>query len=182
MDNRKKTGVLLQICQLGKPILRKKAKEVKNIKDKNVQELIDNLIATVLDVDGVGIAATQVYQPLRIFILASHPNPRYPKAPKMQPEVIINPQIISTSPKKTKDWEGCLSIPQVRGLVPRYNSIELEYLTRDGKKEKKVFKGFVARIVQHEYDHIEGKVFLDRLDSTFDIVTEKEYQKIIARK
>ena len=88
-------GDLLQVAQLGHPVLRKKAKPVKNINDPSVQELIDNLIMTVMDVDGVGIAAPQVYKSLRLFILASHPNPRYPKAPKMKPTAVINPKIIS---------------------------------------------------------------------------------------
>ena len=96
-------GDLLQIAQLGHTVLRKKAKQVKNNKDYSVQKLIDDLITTAIDVDGVGIAAPQVYKSLRIFILASHPNPRYPKAPKMKPMAVINPQIISISKEKKKD-------------------------------------------------------------------------------
>ena len=174
-------GVLLQVAQLGHSVLRRKAKPVKSI-DSVIQKLIDDLITTVMDADGVGIAAPQVYQSLRIFILASHPNPRYPHAPKMKPTAIINPKIISLSKERAKDWEGCLSIPGIRALVPRHRQIEVEYTDRQGKRRKKNFADFVARIFQHEYEHLDGTVFLDKIDSTKDIITEKEYQKIIKKK
>lgn len=170
---------LLQIAQLGHPVLRRKAVVVKNVADKGIQTLIDDLILTIKDIDGVGIAAPQVYESKRIFILASHPNLRYPKAPKMKPLAVINPKIMAHSNKMIKDWEGCLSIPGIRALVPRYQSITVEFTTRKGKLEKRQFQGFVARIFQHEYDHLEGLIFLDRIESTKDIITEKEYQKLI---
>lgn len=172
-------GTLLQIAELGNPVIRKQAREVHNIADTELQQLIDDLVTTVEDVDGVGIAAPQVYNSIRVFILASHPNPRYPKAPKMKPTAIINPSIITKSKKIQKDWEGCLSIPGIRGLIPRHSSITVEYTSREGKKVIKTFKDFVARIFQHEYDHLEGIVFLDRVETPKDLITEKEYQKLI---
>src|SRR3989344_8780836 len=178
---KKTTGELLQVAQLGHQILRKKAKQVKEVKNPTVQKLIDNLIATVMDVDGVGIAAPQVYKSLRIFILASHPNPRYPKAPKMNPTAIINPKIISYSKEKKKDWEGCLSIPGIRGLIPRHYSINVEFTNRDGARLKKTYKDFVARIFQHEHDHLEGIMFVDRVESSKDLISEKEYQKMMKK-
>ena len=178
---KKINGDLLQIAQLGHPVLRKKAKAAKDIKNPAVQKLIDDLIVTVMDVDGVGIAAPQVYKSLRIFILASHPNPRYPKAPKMKPTAVINPKIISFSKEKKKDWEGCLSIPGIRGLIPRHYSVHVEFTTRDGKRLRKIYKDFVARIFQHEYDHLEGTMFVDRIDSSKDLISEKEYQKLVKK-
>lgn len=172
---------LLQIAYLGHKVLRKKAVPVNNIDNKEIQELIDDLITTVKDVDGVGIAAPQVYQSKRIFIITSNPNPRYPNAPKMKPTAIINPKIISHSTNIVKDWEGCLSIPGIRALVPRYQSMSVEFTNRQGKIQKRQFKDFIARIFQHEHDHLEGIIFLDRLENTKDIVTEKEYQKIVAK-
>ena len=172
---------LLQIAQLGHQVLRQKAAVVKNLTDKEIQILIDDLIMTVKDIDGVGIAAPQVYESRRIFILASHPNPRYPKAPKMTPMVVINPKIISHSNKTVKDWEGCLSIPGIRALVPRYQSIEVEFTNRQGKKVKRQFKDFVARIFQHETDHLNGIVFLDRIETSKDIITEKEYTRLVSK-
>lgn len=176
------SGKLLQIAQLGQPVLRQRARSVRKIDDKDIQVLIDNLVATVMDVDGVGIAAPQVYEPKRLFIMASHPNPRYPKAPNMEPTAVINPRIIKHSSKKIKDWEGCLSLPGIRGLVPRWGWVEAEYQDRKGKVVKTQYEGFLARIFQHEYDHLEGVVFLDRVETTKEVVMEKEYQRIISSK
>lgn len=180
----KKTSqsTLLQVAQLGQPILRKKAKEVKEVHHADIQKLIHDLIATLMDVNGVGIAAPQVYQSVRLFIVASHPNPRYPNAPYMKPTAVINPKNVSVSKEIAKDWEGCLSVPGIRALVPRSTTISVEFTTADGKKVKKRYKDFIARIFQHEYDHLEGKVFLDRIESTKDIITDKEYLRIISKK
>lgn len=168
---------ILQIIQLGDPILRHTAQLVDDIRDERIQKLIDDLIATVEQANGVGIAAPQVAESARLFILASRPNSRYPTAPLMEPTATINPKIIAHSTEVVKGWEGCLSIPGIRGLVPRYQEIEVEYTDRDGKLQKQELTDFVARIFQHEYDHLDGIVFLDRLDSTQDIITEQEYQK-----
>ena len=168
---------ILQIIQLGDPILRHTAQLVDDIRDERIQKLIDDLIATVEQANGVGIAAPQVAESDRLFILASRPNSRYPNAPLMEPTATINPKILAHSTEVVKGWEGCLSIPGIRGLVPRYQEIEVEYTDRDGKLQKQELTDFVARIFQHEYDHLDGIVFLDRLDSTQDIITEQEYQK-----
>jgi len=146
----------LQIIQLDNPILRKKARVVKNIQDKHIQKLINTLLKIVIEVDGVGIAAPQLNKSYQIFIVASRPNKRYPKAPKMKPLVVINPKITSHSSEMIKDWEGCLSINGIRGLAPRYKSIGVEYKTRNGEEKKERLAGFIARIFQHEYDHLNG--------------------------
>ncbi|MDA2921112.1 peptide deformylase [Desulfobacterota bacterium AH_259_B03_O07] len=171
---------LLEITQLGDPILRTKAEHVDDIQDNLIQRLIDDLIYTVGVVNGVGIAAPQLSESLRIFIMASHPNPRYPEAPLMDPIAIINPGIISYSDDINKDWEGCLSIPGMRGLVPRSNTIFVEYITREGKKEERMYEDFLARIFQHEFDHLNGMVFLDRIDSVKNLITDQEYFKLIS--
>lgn len=182
-------GALLQVAQLGVPLLREKSQVVEKIKSKEVQSLINNMVATVQEVDGVGIAAPQVYQSLRVFIIASHPSPRYPKAPRMRPFAVINPIILEEtclpagrSSEKEKDWEGCLSIPGIRGLVPRYTALKIKYFTRAGKERELELKGFLARIFQHEYDHLEGMVFIDRLETTKDVISEKEYQRLFQKK
>ncbi|MGB3650243.1 MAG: peptide deformylase, partial [Rivularia sp. (in: cyanobacteria)] len=90
----------------------------------------------------------------------------------------INPRIVAYSEEIVKDWEGCLSIPGIRGLVPRYKTIEVEYTDRYGKLQNQELTDFVARIFQHEYDHFEGLVFLDRVESSFDLVSEQEYQNL----
>ena len=168
---------ILQIIQLGDPVLRSPAQLVDNIRDERIQKLINDLIATVEQANGVGIAAPQVAESDRLFIVASRPNSRYPKAPLMEPTAMINPKIFAHSTEMVKGWEGCLSIPGIRGSVPRYQEIELEYTDRDGKLRKQELTDFVARVFQHEYDHLDGIVFLDRLDSTQDMITEQEYQK-----
>lgn len=178
----KHTGALLQVAQLGEPILRQKSKIVDDIKDKNIQHLIDNLLATVMDVNGVGIAAPQVYTSVRIFIAASHPNPRYPNAPYMKPTPMINPKILSHNETITKDYEGCLSIPNIRGLVPRYTKLTIQYTDRKGKNHIKTFSDFIARIIQHENDHLDGVLFIDRVKSPKDLISDKIYQKLIASK
>ncbi|HEY9832962.1 MAG TPA: peptide deformylase [Stenomitos sp.] len=169
----------LQIAQLGNPVLRQQAQLVNSIQDKRLQQLIDALIATAAVSNGVGIAAPQVSQSYRLFIVASRPNQRYPNAPQMEPTAMINPQIIAHSPEVVKGWEGCLSVPGIRGLVPRYQAIEVEYTSRNGTKNRQEFTDFVARIFQHEYDHLDGIVFLDRVESTQDLMTEQEYQQQI---
>src|SRR4030042_1906165 len=126
------------------------------------------------------MAAPQVYEPKRIFILASRPNPRNPKAPYMKPIPVVNPKITSHNEIKEKDWEGCLSIPGIRARIPRYTHIDTEFTSRKGTLIRRRFSGFVARIFQHEYDHLEGTVFLDRVENNRDIISEKEYLKIIA--
>lgn len=169
----------LQIAQLGNPVLRQQAQLVDNIQDKHLQQLIGALIATAAVSNGVGIAAPQVSQSFRLFIVASRPNQRYPNAPQMEPTAMINPQIIAHSTEMLKGWEGCLSVPGIRGLVPRYQAIEVEYTSRNGKVHRQALTDFVARIFQHEYDHLDGIVFLDRVESTQDLMTEQEYQQRI---
>ena len=168
---------VLEVAQLGNEILRYKAQPINNIWDENLQQIIDNLITTVIETNGVGIAAPQVSISDRLFIVASRPNLRYPNAPKMEPTAMINPRLISHSEDKVKGWEGCLSVPGIRGLVPRYRVINVEYTNREGKLERQELRDFVARIFQHEYDHLEGLVFLDRVENSTDLMTEDEYQK-----
>jgi peptide deformylase len=172
---------LRQIAQLGHPVLRTPAEPVTLPAPDAIRTLIADMLATLEDANGVGIAAPQVYDPSALFIVASRPNPRYPDAPLMRPEVVINPEIIERSAELVKDWEGCLSIPGIRGLVPRHRRIRVRYRTAEGRAVEREFDDFVARIFQHEDDHLRGIVFLDRLESTRDVITEKEYQRLIAR-
>ena len=170
---------LLQISQLGHPVLRKKASEITNFRSKELQELIENMIVTIKDAKAVGFGAPQVYESVRLIVVMSYPNLRYPKAPLMKrPLAMINPRIIKHSDNQEKDWEGTPSVPGIRALVPRYKEIEVEFYTKEGKKQTKTFNDFVARIVQHEMDYLDGIVFLDRADSK-DYFTEKEYQKLM---
>lgn len=169
----------LTISQLGHPSLRLEAQPVLDVTDPELQNLIDSLIYTASLAKGVGIAAPQVAQPLSLLIIASRPSDRYPQAPQMEPTALLNPRLIDHSAETEKDWEGCLSVPGWRGLVPRYRAIAVEYQDRWGKLQQQELTGFVARIFQHELDHLAGKIFLDRLESVDDLYTEQDYQRLI---
>jgi peptide deformylase len=136
------------------------------------------MIRTMRKARGVGIAAPQVGKSLRLFIVASHPNPRYPKAPAMLPLPMINPELLWHSKETVTEWEGCLSIPGLRGQVPRYRRIKVRYVTANGDSKTAVLKDFVARIFQHEFDHVNGLVFLDRVRDSRTFLTESQYRKL----
>ncbi len=172
--------LLRQIAQLGHSVLRTPATPVDLPADPSLRAFAEDLMATMLDADGVGIAAPQVYESSSLFIVASKPNPRYPDAPLMEPEVVANPEIVWRSDEVVKGWEGCLSIPGIRGHVPRHRSIRARYQTLDGVEVEREFEDFVARVFQHEDDHLRGIVFLDRLESNRDIICEKEFRKLDA--
>lgn len=165
------------VIELGDERLRSRAQPIHHIDDPQLQSLIDDLLATAVAKNGVGIAAPQIAQGLQLFIVASRPNPRYPQAPEMEPTAMLNPQLLSHSDEQVRGWEGCLSVPGQRGLVPRYGEIEVAYLDRYGQHHRQHLQGFVARIFQHEYDHLQGIVFLDRVLDPKDILTEAEYQQ-----
>jgi peptide deformylase len=169
----------LSVYQLGSPALRKIAERINDVGDRDIQQLIDEMLITLQESKGVGLAAPQIGRSLQLVIIASHPNERYPNAPQMEATAMINPQIISHSAEIEKDWEGCLSVPMIRGLVPRYREIEVEYTNRQGDRQTTKLTDFVARIFQHEYDHLQGKVFLDRVETNLDLVSEPEYYKIL---
>ena len=153
-----------EILQIGNPILRQVATEVEDVNRGEIQNLIDHLIDITFEAKGVGIAAPQIGHSVRVVIIASHPNVRYPEAPIMEPMAMINPKIISHSTETEAGIEGCLSVKEKRGTVNRYKQIEVEYLTRDGQQQQEKYEGFVARIIQHELDHLNGILFVDRVE------------------
>ncbi len=168
---------LLTIAHLGAPVIRQVATRIEAIHSSETQQLIDNLLATVAQAKGMGIAAPQVGVSRRIVIVCCQPNERYPYAPSMPPTAMLNPEIIEHSDVMEKDWEGCLSLPGVRAEVPRYESIRIAYENREGEPQQQSMSGFLARVVQHELDHLDGIVFIDRVESTRDIIMEQEWQK-----
>ncbi len=182
MDSSNLIPRVLEIAELGAPVIRARATEVTNIRDPQLQAFIDDLLATVADESGMGIAAPQVSESQRIIVLSPQPNARYPYAPTMEPTVMINPEMLWASSEIGKDWEGCLTVPGIRGLVPRYQAIRIRYHTRQDAIVETTYEGFLARVFQHEVDHLDGVVFLDRVESTKDLVTEKEWQRMIAQR
>lgn len=172
-------AIIRQIAQLGQPVLREQGRLIEKAGDAAIQTLIDDMLVTVADANGVGIAAPQVYEQLALFVVAARPNPRYPNSPEMEPVAMLNPQLLWASEETELGWEGCLSIPGIRGLVPRHRRIGIRYLTRSGDLREEEWEGFLARIFQHEFDHIKGIVFLDRTDSR-NLITEKEYLRLVS--
>jgi peptide deformylase len=167
---------ILKVARLGHPVLRKIAApvSVREIQTTSFQRLIDDMIETMKEYDGVGLAADQVHESKQIAVLEVAENPRYPDKPKVPLTVLINPKISALTDEMEEDWEGCLSIPELRGKVPRYKAIRVQALDRSGKSLEFVATDFHARVIQHEWDHLNGKVYLDRMGdlSTLTFLTE----------
>ena len=160
-------SVILPVAQRGEDILRLKAARVADTEFNSdwLMQLASAMIATMLERSGVGIAAPQVYISKRVIIVASRPNLRYPDAPEMDVVVMVNPEILEFSQATTLGEEGCLSVPNERGQVQRAQSIKVLYHTLTGEVMESTFEGFPARIVQHEIDHLNGILFVDRLSA-----------------
>lgn len=159
---------ILPVAQRGEAILKLKAAAVAESEFNSswLLHLAEALQATMLARNGVGIAAPQVYVSKRVIIVASRPNPRYPDAPEMQPVVMINPEIYAQSEHLCLGEEGCLSVPDQRAQVARAVQIQLRYFTLQGQLIEATYTGFIARIVQHEIDHLDGILFVDRVTSS----------------
>jgi len=178
MTNTQET-IIREIAQLGAPVLRLQAEAVADIQSLETRQLIAAMQATLATTAGVGLAAPQIGVSRRVIIVASKPTARYPKAPLMEPTIMLNPAFKPLSDVQEKDWEGCLSVPGIRALVPRFREIMIDYTDERGDSVETRLDGFVARVFQHEFDHLEGKVYLDRVEDNTDIVAESEYFKII---
>jgi peptide deformylase len=169
---------MMRITQLGEPVLRQVAIPIRRMKRGELHTLIREMIKTMKKARGVGIAAPQVGKSIRLFIVAPEPSVRYPNAPKMPPIAMINPVLVSHSKATNLMHEGCLSIPGIRGQVPRYNQVRIRFSTSEGELKEAILKGFIARIFQHEFDHINGRVFLDRVRDTRTLLTEGAYRHL----
>ncbi len=156
---------ILKIAQMGHPILRETAAEVavQDIKSSGVQKLIDDMIETMREYHGVGLAAPQVHESLQIAVMEIDENPRYPGEEFIPTTVFINPKITFLTEKTMEVWEGCLSVPGLRGAVSRPIKIRLEALGRHGEKLDQIYEGFLAVAIQHETDHLFGKLYVDRM-------------------
>ena len=159
-------SVVLAVAQRGAGILTLKAATVVNSEFNSdwLTALASAMQATMLARNGVGIAAPQVYVSKRVIIVASRANLRYPDAPDMPAVVMVNPEILEKSDNTILGEEGCLSVPDERGMVARAEMVKVRYFTLEGEPIETVFHGFPARIVQHEIDHLDGVLFVERLD------------------
>ncbi|MEO6097675.1 MAG: peptide deformylase [Fibrobacteria bacterium] len=152
-----------------------KAGRILDIADPEFQAFIDELIRCGHENLGVGIAAPQVGRSLRLFIMAPQPNSRYPDAPAMEPTAIINPEILRVSEERETGWEGCLSVPGFRAKVLRHLEIDVSFTDRRGTPRTERFSGFLARLFQHEFDHLEGILYPERLANGEALITLDEF-------
>ena len=158
-------SIILPVAQRGEAILTLVATPITETEFAStwLNALADAMQDTMLERNGVGIAAPQVYISKRMIIVASRPNPRYPDAPEMNAVVMVNPEILSFSNETILGEEGCLSVPDERGQVQRAQKIIVRYRTLNGEFVESEFSGFPARIVQHEVDHLNGVLFIERI-------------------
>lgn len=170
---------ILKVCRLGHPVLRQVAQPVPHdqISQSTFQQFIDDMIETMHEYNGVGLAAPQVHVSQQVAVLQVDKHPRYPDVPPIPLTVLINPRVTIASAETGELWEGCLSIPEMRGMVPRYCELRVEALDRHGQPLDFVARDFHARVVQHEYDHLRGKVYIDRMESFETLSHLDEWQR-----
>ena len=168
------------IAQIGHPILRNKTKDmpINEIKSENTKKIIEKMIKTMRMHNGAGLAANQIYEPIRICIIEVLDNPRYKHLNTIPLKILINPKVIIKKDTATfNSYEGCLSVPNLRGKVKRYNTINVTYYTMDAKKITEDIKGLESIVYQHEIDHLHGYLFTDKVEDNSTLVTYENYQK-----
>ena len=152
-----------QILRMGHPLLSAVAKPVVEFNTPELQALITDMRETMVANFGAGLAAPQIGVGLRVVIFAVHHNPRYPEVEPIPETILINPEILPQSDTVISGWEGCLSVPGMRGLVPRYQQIRYRGVDLCGNRIDKVVADFHARVVQHEVDHLDGILYPQRM-------------------
>jgi len=171
--------MILKVARLGFPSLRTASSPVPadRIKTREFQQLIDDMIETMYEYNGVGLAAPQVHLPIQLAVLEVHDHPRYPDMPAVPLTVLINPVVAVLDRTLVEDWEGCLSVPDLRGRVPRFKQLRVTALGRDAEMEEIVASDFHARVIQHETDHLNGEVYLDRMPDMRALGFLQEWQR-----
>jgi len=165
---------ILKVSRLGHPVLRMEAQRLspQKLGTPEIQKLIDDMMETMVEYYGVGLAAPQVHESLAIAVLESHgPRGDIPMT------VLVNPDVTILGEEQIEDWEGCLSVPDFRGRVPRWNKLRVDALDRKGNRIQFTAEGFSARVIQHEFDHLKGKVYLDRMPDLKTLSHFAEFQR-----
>ncbi len=175
--------MILKVARLGFPSLRAEASPVPadRIKSKEFQRLIDDMIETMYEYNGVGLAAPQVHLPIQLAVLEVHDHPRYPDMPNVPLTVLVNPVVTILDRTLVEEWEGCLSVPDLRGRVPRFKHLRVTALGRDGEAVEIVASDFHARVIQHETDHLKGEVYLDRMPDMRALGFLQEWQRFMLK-
>ena len=169
---------ILKVAKMGHPVLREKARALdkSELKNATVQHFIDSMIDTMHEYSGVGLAAPQVHESIRLFVAMLDADG------EGEPAVLINPAILIKGDQTVEGWEGCLSIPDIRGRVPRAQHIVVSALDRHGKRFELELRDFAARVVQHENDHLDGVLFFDRMKSLESLTYLEEFSRYHSRR
>lgn len=170
---------LLKIAQVGAPVLRQRARELTEdeLARPELQTFIDDLVETMHDASGAGLAAIQVYRPIRVVAIEVHDNPRYPYKPNIPLTILVNPVLTPLSQERFDNYEGCLSVPDLRGVVSRYAELRVQALDRHGTPIDTEVRGITAGTFQHEVDHLDGTLFIDRVTDPSSFSTWKEWTR-----
>lgn len=175
---------ILKVARLGHPVLRAGAKPLsrEEISAPELQRFIGDMVETMREYNGVGLSAVQVHDARQVAVLEVADNPRYPEKQPVPLSILINPKIEPLAEEQEEDWEGCLSVPDMRGLVPRYLKIRVRALSCKGEPLDFVAAGFHARVIQHEFDHLSGKVYLDRMADLSTLTYIQEFMRYWSEK
>jgi peptide deformylase len=170
---------ILKVARMGHPVLRAKARplEKAEIRSGVIQQLIDDMLDTMAEYHGVGLAAPQVHEGVRLFVAALDTGDDDEEEENGEAIAIINPEITIVGSDVVEDWEGCLSIPDIRGRVPRAREIKVRGFDRTGARLEVNAHDFPARVIQHETDHLDGVLFFDRMTSLASMTFLEEYSR-----
>ena len=155
---------------------------LKTANKSRFQKLIQQMFYTMKRAGGVGLASPQINKPLQMFVVEIKKSKIRPEVKPLKKTIVVNPKITSYSKKLANDWEGCLSLPAIRGLVPRYTDIIVEFYNQLGKKQIMKLSGFQARVFQHEIDHLNGILYIDKMNDLKTLMTVDEFKKRILKK
>lgn len=170
---------ILKIATIGHPVLRERAREVTRdeLMRPEMQAFIDDLIETMREANGAGLAANQVHEPIRVVGIEVKDNPRYPYKPNYPLTILVNPVLEPIGDESFVNYEGCLSVPDLRGEVRRYAKVRVRAWDRRGVDLDFTVAGLTAGTFQHECDHIDGKLFVDRVEDTSTLTTWREFER-----
>jgi peptide deformylase len=170
---------LRKIATIGHPVLREGARALtrEELASARYQGLIDDMVDTMRDASGAGIAANQVYEPVRVCVIEVNKNPRYPYKPDWPLTILVNPVIEATTDETFMNFEGCLSVPNLRGQVPRFAGVQVRAWDRAGADVAFQVKGLTAGTFQHEVDHLDGTLFVDRVTDTRTLCTWADFER-----
>jgi peptide deformylase len=173
--------MILKVARLGHPVIRTAAKPVdrSRIETPEFQTLLEDMVETMHEYNGVGLAAPQVHLPLQVAVLEVARNPRYPDAPAVPLTYLVNPVVEFIGDEFVDGWEGCLSIPDMRGLVPRRKRLRVKAFGRQGEALDFEAEEFHARVIQHETDHLKGEVYIDRMPDLRTLAHLAEWQRFM---